>query len=63
MLTLVSSDVDGWHRRLADRGVEIEAPPSLSAEFQVYSFFIRDPNGYVLEIQEFRSPAWPRQMV
>ncbi|WP_374446783.1 VOC family protein [Stella sp.] len=60
VLTLVTDDVDGWHRRLAEAGAEIEAPPRLSEEFQVYAFFVRDPNGYVLEVQQFRSPAWPR---
>jgi len=60
VITLVSRDVDGWYRRLRDRGAAIEAPPRLSAAFNVYAFFVRDPNGYVLEIQEFRDPAWPR---
>ncbi len=60
VLTLVTSDVDGWHERLSAAGAEIEAPPRLSPEFNVYAFFVRDPNGYVLEVQEFRSPDWPK---
>ncbi len=35
-----------------------EAPPQLSTQFNVYSFFVRDPNGYKLEFQSFRDPAW-----
>ena len=58
VLTLVSADVDGWHERLSARGAAIDAAPRLSAEFNVYAFLVRDPNGYVLEIQEFRSPEW-----
>ncbi|MGE0725617.1 MAG: VOC family protein [Alphaproteobacteria bacterium] len=59
VITLVTADVDGWHARLAARGAAIEAPPRLSPAFNVYAFFVRDPNGYVLEIQSFRDPAWP----
>lgn len=58
ILTLVSDDVDGWHARLVARGAAVEAPPRLSSEFGVYAFLVRDPNGYVIEIQEFRDPRW-----
>ncbi len=57
--TLVSSDVDGWYARLVERGVEFVAPPRLSEEFQVYACLFHDPNGYRIEIQEFRDPRWP----
>lgn len=60
VLTIVSPDVDGWYEYLTAKGVIYEAPPSYSEEFKVYSSFLRDPNGYLLEIQEFRSPGWPK---
>lgn len=59
VITLVSDDVDGWYRRLRDAGVTLEGPPALSEAFNVYSFFARDPNGYRIEFQTFRDPAWP----
>ncbi len=60
VFTMVSSDVDGWYARLKGKGVTIEGPPELSTEFNVYAFFAADPNGYKLEFQEFRDPAWPK---
>lgn len=59
MITLVSHDVDGWHRYLVDQGVAIEKAPSLNERFNIYQLFVRDPNGYLVEIQTFLDPAWP----
>lgn len=60
IVTLVSDDVDGWYERLTAQGIAIEAPPSENTAFNIYHFFLRDPDGYRLEIQCFRDPAWPR---
>ncbi|MCB8985667.1 MAG: VOC family protein [Ardenticatenaceae bacterium] len=59
ILTLVSEDVDGWHAYLKAQGVAIEKPPTLNETFNIYHCFIRDPNGYLIEIQRFLDPAWP----
>ncbi len=53
MISLVTDDVDAWYRRLLERGANIEAPPRRLERFGIYSFFIRDPNGYVIEFQQF----------
>lgn len=58
VITLVTADVDGWHRHVLANGLTPEAPPHLSEQFNVYSFFVNDPNGYKLEFQTFRDPAW-----
>jgi catechol 2,3-dioxygenase-like lactoylglutathione lyase family enzyme len=58
ILTLVTGDVDGWHKRLAGRGAPIVKPPTANPEFKIYHFFFRDPNGYLLEIQRFDDPRW-----
>ncbi|MBN1423847.1 VOC family protein [Candidatus Fermentibacteria bacterium] len=58
ILTLVSDDVDGWHRRLVDHGVPIEKAPALNPEYGIYHLFCRDPNGYLVEIQRFEDPNW-----
>ena len=59
IVTLVTADVDGWHRRLEDRGVAFETGPQAHADFNIYHCFLRDPDGYLLEIQRFEDPAWP----
>jgi catechol 2,3-dioxygenase-like lactoylglutathione lyase family enzyme len=61
ILTLVTDDVDAWHARLAERGVEFEREPTLNSEYGIYHCFFRDPNGYLLEIQRFDDPNWNRQ--
>ena len=61
IVTLVTEDVDGWHARLAARGVIFEKAPALNPTYNIYHCFLRDPNGYLLEIQSFRDPAWPRR--
>lgn len=58
VITFVTDDVDGWYAHLLAQGVTPEGPPAFSAQFNVYAFFVRDPNGYRLEFQSFRDPAW-----
>ena len=58
IITLVTSDVDEWYEYLINRGVEITDPPQYNSEFKIYHFFFADPDGHMLEIQEFRDPAW-----
>ena len=58
ILTLVTEDVDGWHARLAARGVAFEKAPALNPTFKIYHCFFRDPNGYLIEIQRFEDPRW-----
>lgn len=59
MVTFVHQDVEGWHARLQEKGVPIEAPPGPAGDHGVTSFFFRDPAGYTLEIQRFDRPDWP----
>lgn len=58
ILTLVTDDVDGWFQRLGSRGVEFEHPPKFNPDFNIYHCFLRDPNGYLIEIQRFADPGW-----
>ena len=58
ILTLVSEDVDGWYRTLAARGVSFDKPPAHSPDFGIYHCFLRDPAGYLIEIQRFDDPRW-----
>jgi catechol 2,3-dioxygenase-like lactoylglutathione lyase family enzyme len=59
ILTLVSQDVDGWYRALCAQGVTVDRAPTLNERYHIYHCFLRDPNGYVIEIQRFLDPAWP----
>ncbi len=61
ILTLASAEVDAWHAKLLARGVEFEKAPAYHPRFDIYHCFLRDPNGYLVEIQAFCDPAWPGQ--
>jgi len=53
MISIVSDDVDAWYQRLIDNGLQIDKPPQRLQQFGIYSFFVRDPNGYLIEFQQF----------
>lgn len=59
LLTLVTSDVDGWHHRLSGAGVQCDRPPARNDHYNLYHVFYRDPDGHVVEIQTFLDPDWP----
>jgi catechol 2,3-dioxygenase-like lactoylglutathione lyase family enzyme len=57
VITLVTKEVDAWHARLVAKGVEAD-PPAQSDTWGIYHFVARDPNGYVVEFQDFLYPNW-----
>lgn len=59
IITLVSRDVDGWYTFLRQHNIAIEKPPTLNEKFNIYHLFVRDPNGYLVEIQTFLEETWP----
>ncbi len=59
IFTFATHEVDEWYRYLSDQGVQFEKPPTHNPKFNLYHCFLRDPNGYLLEIQQFLDPAWP----
>lgn len=59
IITLTSQKVDDWYTYLLEKGVEIEKKPSHNEKYNIYHLFLRDPNGYLVEIQTFLDPAWP----
>ena len=61
ILTLVTDEVGAWYERLRAKGVLFEKPPTLNPKFDIYHCFLRDPNGYLIEIQRFNDPDWPRR--
>ena len=56
MLTLVSNDVRGWYEYLKGQDVEFVREFGISDEIQIEYFFIRDPGGYIIEIEKFLKP-------
>ncbi|MFC2095620.1 VOC family protein [Candidatus Bipolaricaulota bacterium] len=56
LLTLVVDDVPAWYERLAAAGVQTTSEVKLMEEIQIRTFFLTDPGGYALEIQEFLAP-------
>ena len=59
VFTFVTSAVDDWYEFLKGRGVVFETLPALNSTYNIYHCFMRDPNGYLLEIQQFLDPSWP----
>jgi catechol 2,3-dioxygenase-like lactoylglutathione lyase family enzyme len=56
LLTLVVDDVDDWHAHLKAHRVpfrtELEERPAIG----IRCFFVEDPGGYAIEIQQFTDP-------
>jgi catechol 2,3-dioxygenase-like lactoylglutathione lyase family enzyme len=61
IFTLVTDEVDDWYAYLQERAIPVEKPPTLNPTYNIYQLFVRDPNGYLIEIQTFRNPDWPRK--
>ena len=49
-----NADVDAYYQRITSHGVETMGAPRLHPVFPVYSFFIHDPNGYLVEFQKIQ---------
>lgn len=57
--TFVTEDVDDWYDYLQARDVELVKAPEENPAYNIYHFFFRDPNGYLLEVQKFLDRRWP----
>jgi uncharacterized glyoxalase superfamily protein PhnB len=53
MLSWFSDDIDGWHRHLKEKGVEIEQPPERQSYLEMRTMLFRDPEGYLLEVMQW----------
>ncbi len=59
VLTLVTPDVEDWHRRLVAAGVPTDGEPRLNERFRIFHFYAEAPDGYRLEVQRFEDTRWP----
>ena len=53
ILTFVTENVDEMYEDLLKKGIVIPQPPQKNPKFKIYHFFIKDPNGYTIEVQKF----------
>lgn len=60
ILTLVTPEVDGWYEMLRAQGIPFEKAPAFNPTYNIYHCFLRDPNGYLIEIQRFVEEDWDR---
>ena len=60
IFTFVTQDVDGSYEQLKAKGVVFEKVPQVNEQYRIYNCFFRDPDGYLLEIQRFLLPDWPK---
>ncbi len=58
LITLITNEVDMVYNRLRQAGITPEAPPQINTRFNLYHFFVRDPAGYTVEIQQFLDDDW-----
>jgi catechol 2,3-dioxygenase-like lactoylglutathione lyase family enzyme len=61
IFTIITPYVDEWYEMLTKKGVEFENPPQENPDFKIYHTFLRDPNGYLVEIQRFLDHRWENQ--
>lgn len=60
ILCMVTDQVDSWAEFLTSQQIELVKPPTLNPRYSIYHLFLRDPDNHLVEIQQFRDPAWPR---
>ncbi len=53
MLTVVVDDPDAWYEHFKAHGVETLNEPHDDTELNLRIFLLKDPEGYVIEIQKF----------
>lgn len=53
IFTLVTQDVDTFFALIAERGAHVEQWPKVNERYHIYNGFVRDPSGYLIEIQRF----------
>lgn len=58
IVTIVTDDVDGWYRFLADKGVAFDIEPSHNDQFGIYQTLLTTADGYRIEFQTFDDPHW-----
>jgi catechol 2,3-dioxygenase-like lactoylglutathione lyase family enzyme len=58
IFTIVTQAVNAWYERITSHGIICENDPRMNEQYQIYHFFVKDPNGYLIEIQSFQTVDW-----
>jgi len=53
IITLLTDNVDALYQDLKGKGVALAGEPEKNDKFNIYHFFLTDPDGYLVEIQSF----------
>jgi hypothetical protein len=53
IITLIVDDVEKIYQELLDKDIKIKEAPKKNETFNIYHFFLVDPNGYTIEVQKF----------
>ena len=60
IVTLVSDKLEEWQAHLISNGLTLEKPITHNPKYNITHLFVRDPDGYLIEIQTFHDPSWPQ---
>lgn len=63
IVTFVTDDVAGWHRRMVAAGADVDGPPRDNPQYRIHHFFANDPDGHLLEVQRFWDDDWTEPIV
>ena len=58
ILTFVTDKVDEWFSRLKEQDLAVDKEPAHNEKYGIYHCFVRDPDGYRIEIQRFDDLNW-----
>ena len=58
IITLATSRVEEVYQKLQKKGVTFEKELAYNERFNITNAFLRDPDGYLVEIQRFEDPSW-----
>ena len=61
LLCFVEEDVDDRVAALVEAGALLEQPATANARYGIYHAFLRDLDGYRIEVQRFDDPGWQRK--
>jgi len=53
IITLLTEEVDSVYQDSKNKGLEIVKKPAENKRFNIYHFFMKDPEGYCVEVQKF----------
>lgn len=60
LITLATDDLFGWYDYLKRKGVKLLTEVREVEEIQVRCFFLEDPGGYTIEVEQFLRPEAAR---